>query len=735
MKQCYGLAGVGLLTAGLSLSAVAANVTVKDSILMTEFVDFESKREPIALSPNGQRYFVTTRKGNIVENTNDYSLLIFNTADALQPSHERKTLSLSSSSNRPAIERAKWVDDGTVAFLGESQGELHQLYMADIATGHIRQVSRIPTNVIEFELTADGRTAYLLTEVAGQPMVNDKVMHHGIVVTSQWLADLVSLQQRYSARERHQIYKVDLEAGSTVLVDTINSGGTRIMWPSPNGRYVLVSALVRGEFPASWERYQTPEMKRARGNGRIRNEIVLVAELDLIDATSMTRRSLLLPVHYNPNVTWSSDGKSIFVAGVYLPLDVADAQELYDRERRTFIAEVRISDGAITPIAAGECSSLRWDESAERLICRGKSRDSEGPSDTDNRVWEKVGAGWRELGAPESRFNPVAAPDIEIEEDMNTPPRLIAIDPSSHRKSVILDPNPQFSQLRLGHVESLSFHAGNGRRFHGGIYYPPDYVSGRRYPLVIQTHGWNPERFWIDGYSTTAFAAQALAGSGFIVAQIQEIPWDRLYTPREIATAVSAYAGLVKLIDARGLIDRQRIGIIGFSRTGLYVKQALSHPDCEIAAASLADVSDDGYFQYLSLINAPGFAADSEGHIGAAPFSSGLQSWIRHSSGFSLDKVSAPVLLEANDPASIFFEWEWYGGLMRLQKPVEFIYIPEGEHELSKPWDRLVSQQGNVDWFRYWLQSYEDPDPSKAEQYSRWRELRKLRDAQARTRH
>jgi hypothetical protein len=33
-----------------------------------------------------------------------------------------------------------------------------------------------------------------------------------------------------------------------------------------------------------------------------------------------------------------------------------------------------------------------------------------------------------------------------------------------------------------------------------------------------------------------------------------------------------------------------------------------------------------------------------------------------------------------------------------------------------------------VDWFCFWLKGFEDPDPARAEQYRRWRELRKLRD-------
>jgi len=34
--------------------------------------------------------------------------------------------------------------------------------------------------------------------------------------------------------------------------------------------------------------------------------------------------------------------------------------------------------------------------------------------------------------------------------------------------------------------------------------------------------------------------------------------------------------------------------------------------------------------------------------------------------------------------------------------------------------------------FRFWLQDYEDPDPAKAEENARWRELRKLQEENAR---
>jgi hypothetical protein len=53
---------------------------------------------------------------------------------------------------------------------------------------------------------------------------------------------------------------------------------------------------------------------------------------------------------------------------------------------------------------------------------------------------------------------------------------------------------------------------------------------------------------------------------------------------------------------------------------------------------------------------------------------------------------------------------------------VDLIYFPKGEHLLQKPLERLTSEQGSVDWFRFWLQGFEDPSSNKADQYDRWKE-------------
>jgi hypothetical protein len=88
--------------------------------------------------------------------------------------------------------------------------------------------------------------------------------------------------------------------------------------------------------------------------------------------------------------------------------------------------------------------------------------------------------------------------------------------------------------------------------------------------------------------------------------------------------------------------------------------------------------------------------------------------------------VQAPVRLETIRWDSVLEAWEIYSSLRQQNNPVDLIYMPSGQHILQKPLERYASQQGNVDWFRFWLQGHEDAKSSKRDQYLRWRNLKRL---------
>src|SRR4029077_270323 len=295
-------------------------------------------------------------------------------------------------------------------------------------------------------------------------------------------------------------------------------------------------------------------------------------------------------------------------------------------------------------------------------------------------------------------------------------------------RGVILDLNPQFKDLALGRVEAIKWPAGDGREVEGGLYLPPDYVPGERYPLVIQTHGFDPREFWIDGPFSTANAAQPLASEGMVVLQIPDDN-DLTFsgTPEEAPRMMETYEGAVDYLASKGIIDLDHVGLIGFSHTCWLVKYALTHSKYHFAAAVVADGIDGGYFQYVAFANQAQFTESyREKIIGAPPFGEGLSLWLNRSPGFLLDRIRTPVLIQAIGPYSLLEEWEWFSGLSSLNKPVDMVYIPDGVHILQKPWERLVSQQGDVDWFCFWLKGEEDPAMAKTDQYARWHHLRDL---------
>jgi len=93
---------------------------------------------------------------------------------------------------------------------------------------------------------------------------------------------------------------------------------------------------------------------------------------------------------------------------------------------------------------------------------------------------------------------------------------------------------------------------------------------------VFQTHGFNEKEFLTDGAFPTAMAAR-----GMLVLQVREIPISPsvMSSPQEVETMREGYVAAIEQLDAEGLIDPHKVGIIGFSRTGWHVLNTLLHAD------------------------------------------------------------------------------------------------------------------------------------------------------------
>jgi dipeptidyl aminopeptidase/acylaminoacyl peptidase len=716
---------------GESAGPEKRRVTVADAIQMTRWADHEyfiggrPGGRVAVFSPDSRRFVVVVKKGNLEGNTNVYSVLLFRTRDAFVSPKPRVLVRMSSSSNRDAIQSLKWLDDSRrLVFLGENLSAESAVYCVDVETGRLTKLTSQSTSILAYDISDSGHE--LIYHAAGGGRISmEDARRNGVVITTQHASDLIYCRCDSNEKPAGAEDELFVQLNGRAPVRISSSDFVTKVKPlslSPNGRYGLLGMMVR-DIPPSWAEYEDrllhPDIVEKRKPGTPSNVMHYV----LLDTSHRLLTPLLdAPMGWlNRGFAWAKDGNSIVLSGVYLPLDIPDPIERETRKKKSFVVEVKLPTKEVVKITDADLLVTRWDRATGKLLLVSEEWRKTLPP----QAYRKIDSAWSQVPVTEDDTRTGHQLDATLEEDMNTPPKVF-VSTRSHRKTLLLDLNPQFAQLQFGKVEAISWRATDGHEVTGGLYLPPDYREGERYPLVIQTHGFQKDKFWIDGPWSSAFAAQPLAARRIVVLQVgvsSEADQDLKYfnTPEEAPRQMAAYEGAIDYLDGRGVIDRNRVGIVGFSRTVFHVEYTLTHSKYQLAAVSLADGFDGGYLNYLLWPN-----TDSVLVNGGSPVGAGIASWLKNSPGFNLNEVRAPVRIEYYGRANFFGGWQLFSSLSLLGKPVDFVWLPYATHLLVKPWERLTSQQGNVDWFVFWLNGTEDYAPSKRGQYARWEELRSL---------
>ena len=707
-------------------------VTVADAITMTQtgdryYIDgFATGGNVGIFSPDGSKFAFVTQKGNLENNTVEFTLLVFRTAQVFHSPAPVVVAKLAASSNREAISHVTWLaDNDTIVFLGEGPKEIPQIYKVNCGNKRLQRLTNHPTEILDFAVSAKGDKFVYVARTKAQPVMSEEMRKRGFAVTTQDWSELYTNQpppdntrgeifvkagERGVPRQvRSPIRYVDREMGGAITI-------------SPAGRYGLLTVYATNP-PALWGSYEDNDLQESVKECAS-NTACLVKQYLLVTLDSGRAEPLIqAPTRDFEWAAWIPGEDAIAVVDAYLPLDVADSVELKKRQAHIFAAEIKLPGREITEILEEEkpfqADSLRWDGRANQLVIL-PDRFTGGPT----IALRKEGGNWSKLdisGATDWTDTPLL---VTLDEDMNSPPKLAATDPRTHQKAILLDLNPQFRNLDFGRVEVVHWKTKDGDEASGELYYPPDYAVGKRYPLVIQTHAFCPKCFWIDGPWGTAYAAQPLASHGFVVLQMYQGKVDeimkRFDTAEEAPHSAELYEAAIDSLDEAGIIDRNRIGLMGFSRTSYHVLYALTNSRYRFAAATAADGIDFGYGNCVYAASVQGLC---EKINGGPPYGASLENWRKMAFNFNLDKIIAPLLLQSI--SAPFSEWEIYSGLRWLKKPTELLnFYPDGVHALVKPGQRMTSQQTTVDWFRFWIKGEEDPDPAKAEQYKRWRAMR-----------
>jgi len=736
--------------------------TVRDSIEMTTFSDpyMRSPEAKCKFSPDGKYFFVITTKGNLEHNQLQSALWLYSTEqvnvflhgkNAVAPKPQLlwqddavpKAQQLDSYGS--LITKAQWNPDSrSILFLAETGDGIRRLYSLNIRS---RKILRLSTSNAEVEdLTESAGTVAYAVRSTTDGAVNSPSLDTSVstVLTGRTLFNI--FDPDHFPRDGSIYPSGDLwtrfQGRHILLNQTTESSAWHYpaaamsllhLALSPDGQR-LIAAKPVSRIEESWSHFASRSSEFSfenlpRTEAREDRDFSWPWEYVYVDL----KHNVSIPVVNAPNAwiagyedavlaTWSPDSSQVLLTNTFLPISNSDTM------RQTIPCAV-----AVVTVAAQSIQCVAYTRAPQMRLTHASFGNDPNQielswTDTGTPVKEiyRVESGhWSLAGTATTSSVNSDSITVSIHQDLNQPPGLWTTDSHTGVSKELWNPNPQLATLELGHASVFHWRDASGYEWTAGLLKPHGYIPGRHYPLVIQTHGFEQHEFLVDGSYTTGFAAQSLAAAGIMVLQMEDRRDRHLKPVSEEATSfANGCAAAIRQLITDGLIDPSEVGIIGFSRASWYVETALEMYPKLFKAATIIDGIDQGYASYILLC--PGLPSCKNDHLavnGGPPLGKELFHWLAVAPSFNLNRIQAPLRIEAIRWFSILQEWEIYSSLYQQRKPVDLIYIPDGQHILQQPQQRFVSQQGNVDWFRFWLQGYEAPDPAKKDEYQRWEQL------------
>jgi dipeptidyl aminopeptidase/acylaminoacyl peptidase len=181
------------------------------------------------------------------------------------------------------------------------------------------------------------------------------------------------------------------------------------------------------------------------------------------------------------------------------------------------------------------------------------------------------------------------------------PNELYSLTPGADEPRRLTSSNDWLDDVRLARQEVVEFEARDGLDLEGVLIYPLDFREGERYPLILTVHG-GPESHHNNGWMTSySRFGQIAAARGFAVFYTNyRGSTGRGVEFSKISQADAAGAEFDDLVDAVdhlieiGLVDRDRVGIMGGSYGGYASAWGTTYYSDRFAAASpFVGISDN----------------------------------------------------------------------------------------------------------------------------------------------
>jgi dipeptidyl aminopeptidase/acylaminoacyl peptidase len=734
--------------------------TVRDVVEFKRIIQPYNQNEdalPEQVSPNGKRAFIVTRQADVGSDINRYEILLFDmTPDQLATRGDARPVTIFSvavandhGAFPAAVQDVQWHGDATLVMLARLKDGSPQVYSLDIPTREVVQLTHEADPILSYSASTDLQRVVYSVQVPNPPL---KAGQRAVVVGRQSFWGVKFGQTDMSQQDYvYQYFVTDTASSRTRPLGPAfpeQSPARPIVSISPDGRWALLPRWEPGRLAAWAHDYpEIAELSRTYGFSRQHDPLgyfsspisYVPRHMVAWHLDDATQKAILdapddaLPGYpqIRADRVWQGTGESVVLAGTYLPLVLGRQESTSSHVIEYWPQTGRWADIATLHDQAAEAHALPggfmvMDGKARREF---KRRADGGWSESTNAAFERTGASpsWT----------------LHIAQGLNQPPDLYARGPAGESKRLTAL-NPQFDAATWGAMEPYAWHDAKGQEWAGGLMAGADMDPHAKYPLLIQTYGFSPDRFFLDGTNlaegaTSAFAGRAFLREGILVLQLPLRPVGGVKpTARSRQEYVNdGVRGAIDALVKEGRVDPAKVGIMGWSATGQSVLNLVTFNDLAVRAATVADGdSNTTFLLTLAYGRSDGMLKNLVDSNEGPPFGETMPKWVRNDPSLHTDCIHAALRIETYGPA-VLGNWDVYALLRQQYKPVEMIVVPNGEHSLSIPSDRMVSLQGNVDWYAFWLAGKDRKVPmlasetaeSLATQYENWRQMEAMKTA------
>ncbi len=259
---------------------------------------------------------------------------------------------------------------------------------------------------------------------------------------------------------------------------------------------------------------------------------------------------------------------------------------------------------------------------------------------------------------------------------------------------------------------ALEWHAPDGQLNDGILTYPNDYVAGKRYPLVVFSHG-GPEAASIEHFDAEEIGPLRLvfAAHGYLVFEPNYRGSDNLGNAHEHAIYRDPGTGPdsdvisgIHRLETMGIVDTARIAAVGHSYGGYMTSWLIGHQHfwrCAVVADGVTDWTEEYE------LSGAGNLAWTRDSLGGSPWDKRSAALYRTGSPITYagDITTPTLILSGTDDVTVPITeaFALYHALASRHVPVKFIGIPGAHHMPQDPVHRALFYRAMVRWVTRYL--------------------------------